>query len=118
MFKPPPPTTLYWDPTQSGGTNLGGSSPGVTWNSNAAWYNGTSDVAWTNGDIAVFEGTGAKVTVSSPVTVDGMTFGCTSYDIQGSTITLAAPAGSNTATITANYNARIDSAITGPPPSV
>ena len=93
----PSPATAqpYWDPSSSGGTGSGG--PG-TWNSvNANWFNGTSDTAWTSGNIANFAGTAGTVTLGAAETADGLTFTTAGYTLSGSsTLTL----GGATPTIT------------------
>ena len=85
-------TVLYWDPRQSGGSNLGGSG---TWTSDGTplWYNPATqtDVAWNNanGDTAVFQGTAGTVTIASAVTASGIGVETTGYTLSGGSITLA-----------------------------
>ncbi len=58
---------LLWDAARSGGTSLGGSG---TWDATSAvWYDQTAaaDVAWTNGDTAVFEGQPGTVAISGQI---------------------------------------------------
>ena len=47
------------------------------------WYNGTTNVPWTNGDAAVFAGTAGTVTISSQVAASQVTFSTAGYVVQG-----------------------------------
>jgi fibronectin-binding autotransporter adhesin len=52
---------LYWDPGQSSSATAGG---GGNWDTSSTfWFNGTSDVPWSSGDDAWFEGTAGTVTL-------------------------------------------------------
>ncbi len=54
---------LYWDPTLSGGTALGGDG---TWDwTTANWWNGSSHQVWAQNNNAIFEGTAGTVTMGS-----------------------------------------------------
>ena len=81
-------TVLYWDPQQSGGSNLGGSG---TWTNGgtALWYNPATqtDVAWNSasGDVAIFEGTAGAVTVNSGVTASSIGFQSNNYTLSSGT---------------------------------
>ena len=85
-------TSLYWDPASSG-TNTGGGTG--TWSvSGNYWYNGSTDVNWTDTTgtaTAVFGGTTAgTVTIGSGgVTAGGLTFNTAGYYITGTNLTLA-----------------------------
>lgn len=110
-------TTLIYD-------NDGVTSNGITDGTSAGWntsatvfYNGTSDVAWSNAnnDIAQFgggvSGTAGALTVGT-VTAGGLIFEAASsgsYSLTGGTITLAGP----TPTLTANVSAAIASTLAG-----
>ncbi len=62
--------TLRWDPAQSGGTSLGGNG---TWDTTTAnWWNGTANVAWSDGATAVFDGTPGTVTLNDTVSVNNL----------------------------------------------
>ena len=106
---------LYWDPQQSGGTNLGGSGTWVNGGSTACWYNPSSglDVTWnnSNGDTAVFSGTAAGVTVSGTVSAGSLQFQATNYSLSGGTLSLAT--GGTTVQESGTDSATISSAITG-----
>ena len=87
-------TTQYWDPTLTGSSTGGGAG---TWSSAANWFDGTSDTAWVNGNLAVFGGTAGSVTLGANETANGVTFTTTGYTLSGSaTLTL----GGTTPTIT------------------
>ncbi len=60
---------LYWDPSQSGGQDLGGCGTWVAGSSDACWYDpiAQSDVAWIDGSRAVFSGCGGTVNISGSV---------------------------------------------------
>ena len=104
---------LYWDNdgditgnVTSTGVNLGGAG---TWDTTATkWFNGTSDVAWSNTsfDIAYFTGTAGTVALGQPITIGGLNFGVGGYTLSGNTLTLAAPTGSNGPVIAVNNNGK------------
>jgi len=108
-----------WD---SSGTTPGAPVDGAgTWGTgNANWATGVapvSDVSWTNGaNVAIFgsnNGTAGPVTLSSALTVSGITFKASisgNYTLTGGS--LAAPNGT-TLTITSNVDATIDSPFVG-----
>lgn len=58
--------TLTWDPAMDGGVTGG---PGIWDNTTANWWDGGSNVAWTNNSDAVFGGTGGIVTIASGATI-------------------------------------------------
>ena len=66
-----------------------GPNASKVWNTSAT--NWDSGVAWTNGNNAIFSGTGESVTVTT-VTANGMTFSSAGFTLTGSTITLGAAA--------------------------
>ena len=87
--------TLYWDSDGNAANNntttgagLGGMGTGL-WGGNT-WFNGTSDVAWTDGNDAVFWGP-ASGTISPTTTrsVNSLAFKTNGYVLQGSTVNLA-----------------------------
>ncbi len=80
-------------------------SPLNTWNTTDA--NWDAGIVWTNGNTAIFGGTGESLTVST-VTTNGITFNSAGYTLGGGTITLSA-----SSTVTAAANATINSAIAG-----
>lgn len=57
-------SALTWDADASGGPQDGNGA----WNASTTWWNGSQDVAWTDGNSAVF---GAGVTSNSTVTITG-----------------------------------------------
>lgn len=65
---------LYWDPTQSAGTALGGSGNWDQVSSN--WFNGTDDLAWTNAnnDDAIFSGTAGTSTLTENISAGNVYF--------------------------------------------
>jgi autotransporter-associated beta strand protein len=96
-------TTLTWDPNLSSGANLGGTG---TWDNNttANWYNGASDVTWTdttgNTDIAAFGGTAGTVTLNNtPIRANGLAFTTTGYTIGASGGTNIVQIGSTTTAV-------------------
>jgi autotransporter-associated beta strand protein len=104
--------TLNWDPGLAG---AGGGGTG-TWNANstANWWNGTSDVKWTDPsgvDTAVFDNSSATVSLGSNVTANALWFKVGGYTISGSsTLTLA---GATPTITTDTGTTTISSAITG-----
>lgn len=96
--------TLYWDPAHSGGTSLGGSG---SWLGANNWWNGTSNVSWSAGDDAVFDGTIGTVTLGSAVSAASLSFLADGYTVSGSSLSLT---GGST-TISAAQSATISSAI-------
>ncbi|EEF57711.1 beta strand repeat-containing protein [Pedosphaera parvula] len=65
---------LYWDPSASTGTTLGGTG---NWDEvGNFWYNGTADIIWAsaNGDDAYFTGTAGTVTLTSSITAGNLYF--------------------------------------------
>jgi autotransporter-associated beta strand protein len=82
--------SFSWD--QTGGGALGGTG---TWDTTSTnWWNGTSDVAWsdTTGttDIATFAGTAGTVTLGTNLGALGLIFGTTGYTVAlgGNTLSL------------------------------
>ena len=68
--------TLTWGAGGAGGT--GQWDAGTT----VDWYNGSSNVTWTNGDSAVFAGTAGNVSISGQVTASQATFNTAGYLVQ------------------------------------
>ena len=107
---------LYWDNDANSANNntttgagLGGA--GAWGSTDLKWFDGANDVAWTdaNKDTAIFMGTGGSVTLGSGFTVGGLVFtGVTSgaFSLDGSTLTLAAPTGATTPTVSVNTGVR------------
>ncbi len=100
--------TLYWDPGQTGPTTgvASGGSSSVAWDDTSGsnvWYDSATavnaDVAWSNGDTAVFEGQTGTVTISGTVTAANIIFASPNYKIAGGTLDLI-PADGSQATIT------------------
>jgi autotransporter-associated beta strand protein len=104
------PAALTWDAD----TGTPGAQDGSgTWDNGttANWWNGSSDIAWSDLGNATFGsgGTGAyTVTVANNVTISGLTFNSGNYTLTGAGITLV-----GTPTITANTNAAISLALSG-----
>ena len=100
--------TLQWDPSHSGGTNLGGSG---TWNTTSAkWFDGTQDVAWQPGSDAVFQG-GRERLASRAVNANSLQFPATAYTIQGGTLSLAS--GNTSIDVSSGGSATINSILSG-----
>ncbi|MEK7953635.1 beta strand repeat-containing protein [Luteolibacter soli] len=78
------PQTVSWD----GNTGTPGAQDGSgTWNAtDTSWWNGSSDVAWTDLNFASF-GSGVAgtytVTLTSPIVTSGITFNSSGYTIAG-----------------------------------
>ena len=81
--------------------NTGG--PTDIWSTSAGDSNWDSNAVWTNGNTAIFSGTGETITASA-VTASGMTFSGTGYTLMGGTIT-------HSGTITTNESATVNSNI-------
>jgi fibronectin-binding autotransporter adhesin len=82
-----------WD-TNGATTGTGGTG---TWNAGTPWFDGTSFVAWSNGNAAIFGGTAGTVTVSDNVTTG--TNG-TQWNTTGYTLT---PSNTTTRTVGGNF---------------
>ena len=113
---------LYWDndATASGNntsTGVGLGAGGVWGATDAKWFDGTNDVTWTdaNKDTANFIGTGGTVTLGSSFTVGGLVFAGADFTLTGSTLTLAAPVGSTTpsVSVSAGNRATVSSVVAG-----
>ena len=86
--------TLSWDGSQTGtGPSVGSN----TWDAGTTvdWYpgTGTGDTVWTNGDNAIFAGTGTPGTVTigtGGVTAGNITFNTAGYTIAGAGLTIKA----------------------------
>jgi fibronectin-binding autotransporter adhesin len=79
-----PAATLTWGTSGTGG--------GGNWDTTTSnWFNGTSDVAWSNTtpDSAVFAGTAGTVTLAEAITAADLTFTTAGYTITGNTLTLS-----------------------------
>lgn len=116
---------VYWDPTGSAGTSLGGSG---NWDTNESfWFNGTADIAWTNvnNDDAYFTGPAGTVTLTNNISAGDLYFTNVTgnysitnatgaevlsvagvIDTGGGEHTIAAPL-SNSGTLTKNGNGRL-----------
>jgi autotransporter-associated beta strand protein len=87
--------TLYWDSdgNASGnntttGAGLGGMGTGL-WGG-ASWFNGAADVAWTDGNDAVFWGpTSGTISLTTTRSVNSLAFKTNGYVLQTSTLNLA-----------------------------
>ena len=90
--------TLDWDANSTSGINLGGDGTWAT-GTPADWWNGTSDIAWTDTtgtDTAVFEGTSGIVTLDAGgVTANALIFDTSGYTLSGGPLTLANNSGSS-----------------------
>ena len=82
----------------------------ASWNTTAADWNG-SDWSNSTASIALFgsAATPGRITVTGPITLGGMTFSASGYDITGGTLGFASNAG----TLTMSSRGEIDSQITG-----
>lgn len=107
------PATLTWDAN----TGTTGAQDGSgTWDNGvtANWWNGSSDVGWSDLGNAIFDsgGSGAyTVTIVSNITANTLTFGSANYTVTG-TNTLAITLGGS-ATITVNTNTTISAVLAG-----
>ena len=109
-------TDRNWDANSttpgSGGTGTWNTS-GLNWSPNGDGTSGPYSAPWDNSllDNAIFGGTAATVTLSTPITVHNITFDTTGYTLTGNTLTL----GGITPRITVNGTgtAAIDSIIAG-----
>src|SRR3954462_11468987 len=97
--------TLYWDNDTNAannnittGTGLGGTGNWDT--SSSKWFNGASDVAWTDGSDAVFWGNAGTVTLNTPPSANSVTFHSTGYVVLSSptsnALTLTGPVSVDT----------------------
>jgi hypothetical protein len=109
---PPPAGIMYWDNdgvaagSRTTGAGLGGTG---TWNTSALkWYTGSAEVAWQNGNHAVFGGAAGTVTLGSPIAANTLAFKTTGYIITGSTLTLGGPIN-----VDPNVHATINSSLAG-----
>ncbi len=116
--------TLYWDggiinggdPTANANGGAGNWNNALTnWDTLAA---GGADTAWTAGDIAVFSGTGATVTLTDNITVGGLTFnkvngGTTYYTLNANGNTLSFASGDNAIRLNIGNGGPPNATITG-----
>lgn len=83
--------------------------PSDSWNLTDLNWN--AGVAWTNGNNALFTGTGEAITVNS-VTANGLSFSGNGYSLTSGTLTLGGPVSINTGTgISASIGSTIASAV-------
>jgi fibronectin-binding autotransporter adhesin len=82
-------TTLTWGPSGAGGSG--------NWGTAGAWYTGTSSVAWSNGNNAVFAGTSGTVTMGGSRTAGDVLFDTPGYVVEFGAITLTLSSFSGTA---------------------
>jgi autotransporter-associated beta strand protein len=107
--------SLTWDGNGSTTPNPNGGTGNWDVNSTATWWNGTANVVWPalggTDDDAVFANTAGTVSLTTPITANGLTFNTTGYLLQGNTLTL----NGTTPTITtaASVSATIDSVLAG-----
>ena len=99
-----PPGELYWDPDQQGAASEAvgagdGDNECGTWDddpTNLCWYDPASnaDVAWTDGNEALFANVAGTVTVSAVVSPAAITFDSGGYIVNGTSgDSLSLPAG-------------------------
>ena len=105
--------TLTWDITPgtvgAGDSAItGGAGTWDTANGNWTSDGGANNIAWTNGDSAIFQDTGGVLTLGAAITADDLTFSTAGYSIVSGTLTLA-----GTPTITTAADASISSVIAG-----
>lgn len=63
---------LYWDPNATTGTALGGAG---SWDLvGNVWYDGSSDIIWTDGNDAYFTGAAGTVTLQTSITAGNLFF--------------------------------------------
>lgn len=113
--------TFFWDPTFTAGTAGGGAGAWDNLSTGNWWDNiGASLVTWNNvgANTAVFGGAaGGLVTLNGGgITAGGLSFNTTGYQLFSSTLTLAAPSGTNSPVIAVNgigARAIIDSIVAG-----
>jgi autotransporter-associated beta strand protein len=111
---PPPAAAMYWDNDAvvagnyiTNGAGLGGTG---TWNASSLnWYGGSCDVAWQNGNDAVFWGAAGTVTLATAQSVNSLAFKTNGYMIAASTLTLDGPL----VTIDVGVTATVSSIVAG-----
>jgi len=94
---------LVWDRDGVTGGATGGTG---NWDTTSLfWDNAGTMESWINAfNYAYFGGTAGVVTVTEPVQTGGLNFSTSGYRLTGGTITLAAPAGTNSPVIAVNNN--------------
>jgi len=84
---------LYWDTDPAvagtGGTGAWSDDAATNWSSVATGDTAAGAGAFTSADIAYFTGDAGVVTLASSITVGGLNFGTTGYQLTGSTLTLS-----------------------------
>ena len=86
-------------------------SSGTNWNADAVWgtvSGGPYTSAWATYDFAVFEGTGATITLAVNPTCDRITFNVNGYKVVGGTLSFGNPTGINV-TVATGVSATISS---------
>ena len=87
-------TTLTWDPAQNG---AGGSGTWSTTSTDHFWFDGTSDVAWTDGNSPTFAHISGTGTLGSDISAGTLTCGIANYavDLNSHNLTASALASSS-----------------------
>jgi len=87
--------SLFWDPLLNGG---GGGTGVWNFNNTANWWNGASDVKWTDNSAsgtnsAIFGGTAGTVTLNSSLTASNLQFTAPGYTLSGAGALTLGPGG-------------------------
>lgn len=111
---PSPGHAIYWDndgaPAGSYVSSGAGTGGTGTWDSSSSkWYSGSADVAWVDGNDAVFWGAAGTVTLAVAQSVNSLTFKSNGYTLTASTLTLAG----SSVTVDAGATATINSTVAG-----
>jgi len=110
---------LYWDAANGATAGLGGTGNWNTtsafWSSTAAGTDAAAIASFTANDIAYFTGTAGEVTLGGATTIGGLVFTGADFTLTGSTLTLAAPVGSTTpsVSVSAGNRATVSSVVAG-----
>ena len=113
---PGAPGAMYWDAdgVTAGSRAVTGAGTGGsgTW-SGAHWYTGAADVAWADGNDAIFWGTAGTITLSTSPTVNSLTFKTDGYVLNPQNSSFILTLGGSSITVDPGVTATINSIVAG-----
>ena len=108
---------LYWDAANGSTAGTGGTG---SWDTTSAFWSPTSEgtapgaiASFSSADTAFFTGTAGTATLAGPITIGGLVFSGADFTIAGDILTLDAPAGSPSISVSTANVATISSRLAG-----
>ena len=108
---------LYWDAANGSTAGTGGTG---SWDTTSAFWSPTSEgtapgaiASFSSADTAFFTGTAGTATLAGPITIGGLVFSGADFTIAGDILTLDAPAGSPSISVSTANIATISSRLAG-----